>query len=738
MLLARSQLLSSAVTFATLAFACGGRTAFEDFDAFDPSAGGTADAGGGGRGGKSSGGAFGGKTAAGAGGQAAGGTGGASRGGAGGSGGTRAGGGATGLGGAPFGGSDVGGRPAVCGDGVLDLNEYCDDGNREAGDSCSADCGVGYCLVPVAYPTLQTALADESCALIVLQQGEYRGNVRISRSVRIEGAQANAVFLESAQNEGSIVTVLSGSVELVHLVVRNGNNEGLASGIVNTSDLTLYDVTVENNSTYGTATRGAGIYSSGALRLVNSIVANNQIQAVTSEALPTVDESAFGAGVFIESGGLFATGSVIRNNVLTSYSTSTERAGRARLAGAGIYARGDVVLNGSDVVENAEACDRVQQEEFECDAAGAGIHMDAGTLTLDGASISSNFIEARASYAFARGGGVYLDTETEFVARRSKVYGNVVNSAGLISGLAEGGGVYATELLSESLDFEEDSFDENIAIAAGRAGSVRGGGIYLNFDNSLSLSFRNSIVRNNRAIHADEAAGEAEGGGLFVDATAFAGFRLEFRNSAAHDNLARGSSASGGFFALNPASSVAADSYFVNSTLYRNASEGAARSVGGAIAVTAPAGGEVTLSFYNATLAYNAASAGGGFFITGGVGVATAYSQNSLFAFNVAQDGADCQSLNAEVHSRGFNLFRSLDSCPSTSAGTDLYDLNPLLGDFAQWGGITPTLPLGRGSTAVDVGNPQGCTDLDGRRLPVDQRGFRRLGRCDIGAFELQ
>jgi len=713
---------------------------------FEPPAGGTAGTGGAaGRGGRSSGGASGGKASTGTGGKAGGGTGGVSRGGTSGNGGTRPDGGAggksggtTGLGGAPLGGSDVGGRPAVCGDGVLDLNEYCDDGNREAGDSCSADCGVGYCLVPVAYPTLQTALADESCALIVLQQGQYRGNVRISRSVRIEGAQPEAVVLESAADGGAIVTVLGGTVELAYLVLRDGKNEGLAAGIVNTSDLTLYGVIVENNVTSGSAVRGGGIYSSGALRLVNSTVANNRIEAVTSEPAPSVDESAFGAGVFIESGSLFAKGSVFRNNVLTAYATSTERAGRARLAGAGIYARGDVVLSGSDVADNSASCDRVQQDEFECEAAGAGIYLDAGKLTLDGANLTQNFIEARAAAASARGGGVYLDTETEFVARRSKVYGNVVNSFGLVSGRAEGAGVYATGLLSESLDFEEDTFDENLAIATGLAVSVRGGGIYLNFNNYLSLSFRNSIVRGNLAVHADEVGGEAEGGGLFVDASAFAGFRLEFRNSAAHDNLARGGSASGGFFALNPATSVVADSYFVNSTLYRNSSEGSASSVGGAIALTAPASGEVSLSFYNATLAYNSAAVGGAFYITGRLGVATAYSQNSLFAFNSAQSGADCGFEDAEVHSRGFNLFQSPNSCPSTSLGADLYDLKPLLGDFAQWGGATPTLSLGRGSTAVDVGNPQGCTDIDGLSLSSDQRGVPRVGRCDIGAFELE
>jgi hypothetical protein len=56
---------------------------------------------------------------------------------------------------------------------------------------------------------------------------------------------------------------------------------------------------------------------------------------------------------------------------------------------------------------------------------------------------------------------------------------------------------------------------------------------------------------------------------------------------------------------------------------------------------------------------------------------------------------------------------------------------------------VAPTIPLLLGSPAIDAGNPNGCTDGNGKLLTTDQRGYPRpgqgdTGRCDIGAFEWQ
>lgn len=62
--------------------------------------------------------------------------------------------------------------------------------------------------------------------------------------------------------------------------------------------------------------------------------------------------------------------------------------------------------------------------------------------------------------------------------------------------------------------------------------------------------------------------------------------------------------------------------------------------------------------------------------------------------------------------------------------------MNPLLGPLQGNGGPTFTHELLAGSPALDGGNPNGCADQSNVALDLDQRGFLRTSRCDIGAHE--
>lgn len=74
----------------------------------------------------------------------------------------------------------------------------------------------------------------------------------------------------------------------------------------------------------------------------------------------------------------------------------------------------------------------------------------------------------------------------------------------------------------------------------------------------------------------------------------------------------------------------------------------------------------------------------------------------------------------------------NLSSDPSArfTAASSLNNVNPLLGALGDHGGRTHTIALSTNSPAVDRGNSAMC-------LEVDQRGAKRVGPCDIGAFEL-
>ena len=45
-------------------------------------------------------------------------------------------------------------------------------------------------------------------------------------------------------------------------------------------------------------------------------------------------------------------------------------------------------------------------------------------------------------------------------------------------------------------------------------------------------------------------------------------------------------------------------------------------------------------------------------------------------------------------------------------------------------------MALPAASIAVNGGDPAGCKDDNGNPLATDQRGYLRVGACDIGAFE--
>ncbi len=94
------------------------------------------------------------------------------------------------------------------------------------------------------------------------------------------------------------------------------------------------------------------------------------------------------------------------------------------------------------------------------------------------------------------------------------------------------------------------------------------------------------------------------------------------------------------------------------------------------------------------------------------------------------------------IDSLGYNLSDSHE-CRLYGQG-DLMDSDPLMLELADNGGQTNTHAIEGSSPAIDAGDPEGCSGVDGESLDTDQRGFVRpvdgtgdgTVRCDIGAFE--
>jgi uncharacterized repeat protein (TIGR01451 family) len=139
--------------------------------------------------------------------------------------------------------------------------------------------------------------------------------------------------------------------------------------------------------------------------------------------------------------------------------------------------------------------------------------------------------------------------------------------------------------------------------------------------------------------------------------------------------------------------------------------------------------GDLTVN--SSTIGGNAAShTGGG--ISNSEGSA-AQLHNTILADNVSASAApDC---DGKVDSHGYNLIGNTSGCTYTEETGDLLGTDPLLRPLVGSPGYHPLAP---DSPAIDAGDLAGCKDNEGNPLLVDQRGSRRVGRCDIGAVEWQ
>jgi CSLREA domain-containing protein len=110
---------------------------------------------------------------------------------------------------------------------------------------------------------------------------------------------------------------------------------------------------------------------------------------------------------------------------------------------------------------------------------------------------------------------------------------------------------------------------------------------------------------------------------------------------------------------------------------------------------------------------------------------ATIYLQDNLFKAGTGYQ--NCDRTLGTWTSGGYNIANDA-SCQLTATG-DLQSVDPKLGSFGNWGGLTKTIMLNRDSPAVDH-RPGNC-QLPVNFLVDDQRHWARSdGKCDTGSYE--
>lgn len=280
-------------------------------------------------------------------------------------------------------------------------------------------------------------------------------------------------------------------------------------------------------------------------------------------------------------------------------------------------------------------------------------------------------------------------------------------------------------------------------------GSVVGNGGSILSDGTLSLTIRNSVIHGNSATN---------GGGIYSVAS------INVINSTIADNVASGSG--GGIFVVPYTTSVSGSVSLIASTISGNS----AATDGGGVRAT----GSVRVIVSNSTISGNVAgSSGGGIRLQTGrvqIGLSTIVRNrvtatdgqgggiymlpnegytpdltNSIIAQNEAALSPDL-TLPTDMGTYGPIIYNIIGNNAGTylahapvgtpDAGGNLIGepgamIDPKVAPLADNGGPTKTHALLLDSPAIDAGGTLGAAAL------LDQRGYPKVNRRDIGAFEL-
>lgn len=448
---------------------------------------------------------------------------------------------------------------------------------------------------------------------------------------------------------------------------------------------------------------GGGIAKTGELRLENSRVTGNRARA---ESTTTV-ANAYGGGIVAGGAPLTILGSHVDGNRTTAVGTAAATSANAVGAGVELSTPMGLTIAGSTVSRNQAVASLVGGSAL---AEGGGLHgAVSGTAVVRDTVLAENRLEASSpagANVTGNGGGAYLEAPSGLTFLRTRVTGSHVAATGGGAATASGGGLALAE---GPYTLRRTRVAGNEAFAAGGTGpaTARGGGLMLtSFANVL---VRESTVHGNAAGSTGTGGSASLGGGIGV-----ANAVLRLRASTVSRNAAGAGQALGGGIQLE-----SGGPHFVeNSTIAGNRATGATARGGG----IDPA---VTLTVTSATIARNSAKVGGGIYVEGG----TTTLKATLLALNAAPDGANCSQ---NVASAGRNLVASTLGCAFAATGTDKTGVAPKIGFLGRRGGPTATIPLLKGSPALNAIPRAECA------FGRDQRGVKRpqQRRCDIGAYE--
>lgn len=617
---------------------------------------------------------------------------------------------------------------------------------------------------------------------VVLPSGTYYltaiagGDLDINSNIAIQGAGSDTTIINGPATD-RVLHVLSGSVDISGVAIRNGNIAGHGGGILNDGVLALTNCVLHHNTAAG---HGGGIYSNGPTTLTGTTLRDNEatggfgggyfgisLLTVTDSTIHDNTASASGGGLYNPSAMIILAGSTVRENkanggvgggLVCNGLTMTDSAvvtNTASSAAGGIFALGTgaVTLTNSTVNGNKANAGpgggiyasgvglTMADSHVDDNTAGGG---DGGGVWAAGAGfVPNSFRNVTISGNTASNGGGGMWSAAAFTMENSTVSGNEAKGD-------RGGGVYASgggpgwmvELKGVTVNnnkttgapgdgggiFCSGPLTVQDSTVTGNTASTNGGGI-MSFG---TLTVEDSTIKDNTA---GSGGGTGIGGGIMSFAS------LSVNGSNISGNEAGGAPGDGGgIFILGNLG-------LTNSTLNGNKAD---RSGGG---IYQGAGVNATLN--NVTIANNTADydASGGIDDGGGIyQLGTVTVKNSLIANNkTSASDNDCFRAGGTLTSQGYNLVEIPDatcefnaaclSCFGHPGSNDVTSEDPKLAALADNGGPTWTQALQSDSPALDK-IPNGTNGCGTSPLDVDQRGLARPrptgDSCDVGAYETQ
>jgi hypothetical protein len=259
----------------------------------------------------------------------------------------------------------------------------------------------------------------------------------------------------------------------------------------------------------------------------------------------------------------------------------------------------------------------------------------------------------------------------------------------------------------------EGTLNLNSVVVDHNLAQIDGGGIY----NYGVLSIADSTISNNTA--------GAQGAGIYNDYKLGISISMTIERSAIVGNL---SYSGAGIENVG-------EMTIINGTIAGNQ----ARGDGGGIYNSS----SQATNIYNTTIAYNGSDSDRDFVGSGG-GI---YSQsftvsanlyNSILAGNTTSNTPIPDDCFGALKTHARNRFGTKDGCAITEISGSWELLSGgSLGGLQDNGGPSLTIALQAGSNAIDATDPNaGCRDQFSNPITLDQRGAKRVGLCDIGAYE--